>query len=325
MPKKWGSRTPMPLTKHECDWIAGREDELWRDEKSYRDSFDQCRNLTRHHAKSFYFSSIALPEKKKRAAYAVYAFCRYADDHIDKASDEGRDLEKAAEELHQVLEDLYAGRGDFVWARAFYLTVHLYDIPREYFFDLLKGVLSDRGAVQILSWEELHDYCYHVASVVGLMMSKIFELSDPEAREQAIEMGVAMQLTNILRDIKEDYHNDRIYLPRIELEQFAYSRDQMEQAVVNDEFIRLMKFQIARARGFYQKASPGILKLADDGSQLTVWIMATVYAGILDEIERVGYNIYQGRVHTSRLRKLFLLVKAWCLYRKSHRPHRSQS
>ncbi len=281
------------------------------------ESFKVCRALTQKHAKSFYFSSIALPQRKKRAAYAVYAFCRYADDLIDKAVEEKRDLSGAETQLGKLLDELYAGTAQMDWAPAFWLTVRQFDIPREYFIDLIKGVLLDRERVRIKNWEELEQYCYHVASVVGLMMSKIFELSDPEAQKQAIQMGVAMQLTNILRDIKEDYANDRIYLPAMELEQFALTEEQIAQGQLNDDFVRMMKFQIERARGFYRSAEPGIAKLANDGSQLTVWIMSTVYAGILDEIEKARYNIFRGRVHTSKPRKLLLLVHAWWRWRKS--------
>jgi len=280
-------------------------------------SFEVARELTRKHAKSFYFSSIALPERKKRAAYAVYAFCRYADDLIDKAVEEKKDLSGAEASLSNLLDELYAGTAQIPWAPAFWLTVEQFCIPKVYFSDLMKGVLLDRGPVRIKDWEELHQYCYYVASVVGLMMSKIFELSDPAAQKQAIEMGVAMQLTNILRDIHEDYLNNRIYLPASELSVFAYSEEQIAQGMINDDFISMMKFQIGRTREYYRSAEPGILKLANDGSQLTVWIMSTVYSGILDEIEKVDYNIYAGRVHTSGVRKLFLLLKSWWRWRQS--------
>ncbi|MDX2226531.1 MAG: phytoene/squalene synthase family protein [Verrucomicrobiae bacterium] len=274
-------------------------------------SFEACRRLTRHHAKSFYFSSVALPEKKKYAAYAVYAFCRFADDRIDRAVEEKRDLAGAETELKGILAQNYAGQGGEVWSPAFWLTVREYDIPEKYFEDLLRGVLRDRGPVRIRTWEDLHDYCYHVASVVGLMMSKIFGLRDPAAQEQAIQMGVAMQLTNIARDVREDMLNDRIYIPATELERFGVTEEQLRQGLFDENFRALMRFQVDRARDHYTRAEPGIRHLADDGSQLTVWIMSTVYAGILDEIERVGYDVFRGRVHTGFFRKLWLLFKAW--------------
>ncbi|MDK3156660.1 phytoene/squalene synthase family protein [Kamptonema cortianum] len=309
----------MSLTDRENRLIAAARIQAAKEPDEFSASFAEARTITRHHAKSFYFSSIALPEYKKRAAYAIYAFCRYADDLIDRAVAEGRDLTHAEEQLGKLLDELYAGDARQPWSPAFWLTVEQFAIPRDYFTDLIRGVLMDRGPVRIADWEGLHRYCYHVASVVGLMMSKIFELSDPAAQEQAIEMGVAMQLTNILRDVKEDYANNRIYLPATELAEYSCTEGQIAQGRFDANFRRLMEFQIARAREYYARAVPGIAKLADDGSQLTVWIMSTVYAGILDELDKRGANCFQGRVHVSTPRKLLLLVKAWWSWRRQRK------
>jgi phytoene synthase len=272
-----------------------------------------CHEATRRHARSFYFSSFALPREKKRAAYAVYAYCRYADDLVDRASSpEGLDaiLRQLANDFDHILE---GGRGDLPFAPAFAWAVRRYGIEKQYFLDLLRGVAMDLGPVKIPDWPALRDYCYHVASVVGLMMSRIFELRDPAGLARAIDLGIAMQLTNIARDVGEDWRNGgRVYLPASELAEYHVdlTGEMNHPAEPGTDFVRLMQFQIARARDFYARAEPGIPLLADDGSQYTVWLMRHVYAGILDEIERQDYRVLDRRAATSFSRKILLALKA---------------
>lgn len=272
-----------------------------------------CHEATRRHARSFYFSSFALPREKKQAAYAVYAYCRYADDLVDHAvSTEGLDeiLRKLGDDFDRILE---GGRADLAFAPAFAWAVRHYGIEKQYFLDLLRGVAMDLGPVQIPDWPALRDYCYHVASVVGLMMSRIFELRDPAGLERAIDLGIAMQLTNIARDVGEDWRNGgRVYLPATDLAEHGVdlAEEMQHAASPSANFVRLMQFQIARARDYYTRSEPGIPLLADDGSQYTVWLMRHVYAGILDEIERLGFRVLDQRAATSLPRKLTLALKA---------------
>jgi len=277
------------------------------------ESFDYCRALTQAHAKSFFFSSIALPAQKKRAAYAVYAFCRFADDLLDE------DLLKTAQaraearaRLRELLGVLY-GRADLrlPFVEAFRRTVSEYQIPAKLFEELIEGVCMDAGPVQIQNFDDLHLYCYRVASVVGLMMSRIFGLTEERGAEQAIEMGVAMQLTNILRDVKEDFDKKRIYLPADELRRFGIAPEDLAVGCVDERWKKFMSFQIERARVYYRRGEAGIPLLAPDGSRMTVALMSTIYAGILDEIERADYNVFRGRVHVSFGRKLLLAARAW--------------
>ncbi len=276
-------------------------------------SFVYCRALTRAHARSFYFSSIALPAHKKDAAYAVYAFCRFADDLLDEdllKTEEGQ--EASREKLRGLLGALY-GSGDLnlPFAPAFRRTVSEYKIPAKLFEELIEGVCMDTGPVRIRDFEELYLYCYRVASVVGLIMSRIFGLEDERGNERAIEMGMAMQLTNILRDVKEDLEMDRIYLPAEELRRFGLSEESLRMGVADDSWRTFMRFQIERARLYYRSGETGIPLLAPDGSRLAVALMSTVYAGILDEIERAGCDVFKGRVHVSFSRKLRLAVRAF--------------
>lgn len=275
-------------------------------------SHAHCHDATRRHARSFYFSSFALPAEKKRAAYAVYAYCRYADDLVDNAvSSDG--IEKTLANLGEDFDRILAGgRDDLPFAPAFAWAVRRFEIEKRYFLDLLRGVAMDLGVVRIADWAALRDYCYHVASVVGLMMSRIFELRDEAGLERAIDLGIAMQLTNIARDVGEDWRNGRVYVPATELGEHGVdlAAEMAHPAQPSEAFRRLMLFQIARARDFYTRAEAGIPLLADDGSQYTVWLMRHVYAGILDEIERAHFRVLDRRAATTFARKLLLAWKA---------------
>ena len=279
-----------------------------------------CHRETKRHARSFYFASMALPGEKKRAAYAVYAFCRYADDLVDRApSAEGIKalLARVAADFDRMVS------GEMVeppFAPAFGWAVRRFGIEKQPFLDLLKGVAMDLEPMRIGDWPQLRDYCYHVASVVGLIMAQIFELRDPAGREQAIDLGIAMQLTNIVRDVGEDYAMSRVYLPADEMARHGVSAADLADPATSKPLRELLREQIARARTYYQRAECGIPKLADDGSQLTVWIMRHVYAGILEEVERAEYDILHRRMATSLPRKLRLAARAWRSYRRTSRP-----
>ena len=279
-----------------------------------------CHRQTRRHARSFYFASVALPREKKRAAYAVYAFCRYADDLVDRAaSTEG--VEAALLRVGSEFDRLTSGTlSSPPFAPAFACAVNRYGIGRQPFMDLLKGVAMDLGPVRIADWPALRDYCYHVASVVGLMMARIFELRDEAGRERAVELGIAMQLTNIIRDVGEDYRMGRIYLPADEMDAHGVRAEELGAPAASAALKTLLRAQIERARDFYRRSEVGIPLLADDGSQFTVWLMRHVYGGILEEIEKIGYEVLHRRASTSLPRKLVLARRAWGdLRRRRHR------
>ncbi len=275
-----------------------------------------CHKQTKRHARSFYFASVALPREKKRAAYAVYAFCRYADDLVDRASSSDG-IEAALRRVGEEFERMTAGElREPPFAPAFAWAVKRFGIEKQPFLDLLKGVAMDLGPVRIADWPQLRDYCYHVASVVGLMMARIFELRDEAGKERAVELGLAMQLTNILRDVGEDFRMGRIYLPADEMSVHGVVPDDLAAAAVSTSLKTLLRAQAARAREFYRRAEGGIPLLVDDGSQLTVWLMRHVYAGILEEVERLDYEVLHRRASTSFGRKMFLAARAWRDYRR---------
>jgi phytoene synthase len=278
-------------------------------------SNEACRRLTQHHAKTFYFASHVLPAQKRRDAYAVYAFCRHVDDQIDLAPDEESRL-RALADLSHLLHSAYlpeeqglALETSLPWLRAFRETIRRRNIPAIYFEDLLKGVEMDRGQVRLQNWEELDLYCYRVASVVGLIMVHVLTEPAPELLKPARDLGTAMQLTNILRDIAEDWERDRLYLPANELEKFGLTVDDFAQKRMSEPFRAMMRFQIGRARAYYANAEPGIVKLPPDGSRYCARLMSTVYGGILDEIERADYQVFKGRVRVSLPRKIWLALR----------------
>jgi phytoene synthase len=272
-------------------------------------AFRTCQAYTREHAKSFYFASHVLPREKRMASYAVYAFCREADNIVDV----GATPESAArlEELRQQLARVYGAPGALrPHLAALRETVAAYAIPREYFLDLIRGVEMDLTRSRYDRFEDLKEYCYCVASVVGLMMAKIFGVSDGSAYRHAADLGTAMQLTNILRDIREDHAMGRIYLPQEDLAGRGYAEADLARGVVDDRFRDLMRFQIARAREYYAAAEPGIPMLTNDGSRFCARLMSTTYAGILTAIERNGYDVFARRAYVPAAGKLRIALGA---------------
>ncbi len=280
-------------------------------------SFCAAARVVQHHAKSFYFSSFPLPAAKRRAAYAVYAFCRHCDDVVDRAEG-ASEASAAASELGGLLSSLYQGAApaSLPWGLAFSETVHRYGIEQRFFSDLIEGVRMDAlPEVRIANWSELERYCYHVASVVGLAMAPILGMSDPGAAKQAADLGTAMQLTNILRDVVEDFENRRIYLPADELERAGLPTESLPD-FASLEWKHYAKHFVARASKYYGAAESGIPSLANDGSQYCAWCMRWIYAGILDRIEEADYDVSVRR-SVPMLSKVALAMKAWASCRAS--------
>ena len=280
-----------------------------------------CQRMTRHHAKTFYFASHVLPTQKRADAYAVYAFCRHVDDKIDLAPDEAART-RAIGKLKELLISVYApdaaesARGKLLdwqelWLPAFVETIHRRSIPKSYFEDLIAGVEMDLGRVRIKDWRELDMYCYRVAAVVGLIMVHVLTEPAPELLRPARDLGTAMQLTNILRDIGEDWQRDRIYLPADELARYNFTDEDFANQRCDEQFRALMRTQIDRARDYYRAAEPGILALPNDGSRYCARLMSTVYGAILDEIEKANYQVFDQRVSVSMPRKLWLAIGAY--------------
>lgn len=274
-----------------------------------RHTVEHARALTRRYARTFYFASHVLPRAKRDASYAVYAFCRLADNVTDVHREDTERIPDAARQialLRGELAEVYAdGDVQTRWI-ALRETVLRYHIPREYFDELLNGVEMDLTPRRFATFAELEVYCYRVASVVGLIMSHIFGATSPEALRRAAQLGTAMQLTNILRDVGEDHRMGRIYLPQDELVSFGVTEEMIGTGQVTPAIEALLRFQIDRARRLYDEAEQGIPLIPDDGSRFSTRLMSTLYARILDAIERNGYDVITRRAHVPLATKVTL-------------------
>lgn len=271
-------------------------------------TYEECKDYTRNFAKSFYFSSFLLPKAKRAAAYAVYTFCRYADNIVDAGNSPSvENIYSKFSELNSFLDEVYSpAHGEVIKNSAFAHTVLKYKIPRKYFNDLIEGVCMDTEHSRYNTFAELENYCYKVASVVGLIMTEIFGYSHKAALPYAVYLGKAMQLTNILRDIKEDYQMNRIYIPSEELRWFEYKEDDIKNGNMNENFAMMMRYNIDRARAYYELSTHGFPYLTNDGSRTTVVLMYKIYSSILNEIEAYGYDVFSGRRFVSTAEKLKL-------------------
>lgn len=295
---------------------------LRTDPTSRRRAYAAARAICRRHARSFHFASRFLPGTKRRHAYAVYAFCRLLDDAADV-----RPSVESVERFERLLDAIYEPREPATPLQpdheetalallAFADTVQACNIPKRYFLDLARGCRMDFTVDRYASFDELERYCYHVAGVVGLIMCRVFDLRDDSVLDHAVRMGNAMQLTNILRDVKEDLQRGRIYLPREDLDRFGVTEPDLLASRCDDRFRALMRFEVARARSMYRNASEGLAALPRDGSRQTACVMSVVYAGILDAIERQDYNVFARRARIGWWQKLRRVPRALTLSRR---------
>ena len=208
------------------------------------------------------------------------------------------------------LQQAEAGRPEGPVFQAVAHVAAAYDVPWEYFHEVVRGVEMDLTRHRYATFEELQTYCYRVASVVGLICIRIFGCTSPQAREPAIALGVAMQLTNILRDIAEDGANGRVYLPQEDLQRFGYSDADLLRGVFDDRFVALMRFQVQRAREQFERGK-ALLPLLPLRSRACPAVLGGIYSRLLDRIEAQGYDVYAKRVSLSGREKLFLMVRLW--------------
>jgi phytoene synthase len=232
------------------------------DETLLKEAYTHSENITAIHSKSFYLASRLLPAEKRRAARALYAFCRTADDLVDDPGDD--DPQAALDKWRRSTFSAHPPANDLV-AVAWADTRARYEIPQGYGEQLLAGVSRDLEQTRYETFEDLVTYAYGVASTVGLMSMHIIGFTHPDAVAYAIKLGVALQITNILRDVAEDWQRGRVYLPQEEMNSFGITEDDLDKGVVTDRWRTFMKFQIERARQLYQEAWPGIALLDNDG------------------------------------------------------------
>src|SRR5215471_11944957 len=273
-------------------------------------SYEHCRNLAWAAARNFYYGFALLPPAKRDALCALYAFMRHADDISDSNSDlreKGTGLQAWRNALDQALNGIYNGSP---LLPAFHHTVEQYKIPNEYLHDLMSGAEMDLNIRTYATFEDLRRYCYCVAGTVGLCCIHVFGFKDPKALELAPKLGIAFQLTNILRDVAEDYAMDRIYLPQEDLAHFGCTRRDLSSTVASPAFIQLMRFEADRAWAFYEEGAQ-LLDLTSNDSQASLWTLIRIYSGILAKIETIHYDVL-AKPHPglSRFEKAWIMLRA---------------
>jgi 15-cis-phytoene synthase len=269
-----------------------------------------CQQLARSTGKNFYYSFLGLPRTLRREMCVLYAFMRATDDIGDDESRSLAERRTLLDNWKQSLADALQGQtGDHPILPALAELVASGKLPARYLFDVIEGVEMDLEPRRFATFSELETYCYHVAGAVGLCCIHVWGFDGDDALPPAIACGTAFQLTNILRDLAEDIDRDRVYLPQEDLQRFGYTEEDLQRRVFDDRFRRLMQFEVARARTHYQQAEQLFAHLAPPGQPI-LRAMIRIYGGLLDRIERRGYDIFSSRIHLSRCHKWSIVLKA---------------
>jgi len=272
--------------------------------------------LTRKSRSNFFYAFLCLPKPQREALYAVYAFCRIVDDAVDVGQDRAaqrKELERWRAEIAQV----FGGSPEHPAAQRLQEAVKIFPIPREALQEIIAGVEMDLERSAYATFEDLYPYCYRVASAVGLCCIEIFGYTDVRAREYAVNLGVALQLTNIMRDVQPDALAGRVYLPQEDLERFSVTADDLAAGRYTPAFVRLMEYQAARARAYYERAWAA-LPGADQHTLFAAEIMGRTYFALLETIERRRFRVFGGRVSVPTPRKLGIALRCWVQSRWGH-------
>ena len=268
-----------------------------------------CQQKAAASGSSFYYSFLFLPEEKRRAITALYAFCREVDDAVDECSDPTLAHTKLAWWRKEV-DAIYQGTPQHPVARALASMLPRFRLSQQHLNEIIDGMEMDLHNNRYPTFDALKEYCHRVAGVVGLLSAEIFGYRDPLTLEYAADLGLAFQLTNIIRDVREDARRDRIYLPLDELESYGVSTADITSGRESDSLRRLMEFQIERALSFYQQAFDK-LPAVDRAAQRPGIVMAAIYQALLEEIRADGCRVLQQRVALTPVRKLWIAWRTW--------------
>lgn len=284
-------------------------------------AYELCRQITAEYSKTFYLGTMLMPPEKRRAIWAIYVWCRRTDELVDGPRSE-QTTNATLDEWEQQLEALFAGQPLDDLDVALVDSLERFPIGIQPFRDMIAGQRMDLYRSRYETFEELQLYCYRVAGTVGLMTTPVMgvdtnhqrtpwaKAQDPHQPEpKAVALGIANQLTNILRDVGEDARRGRIYLPLEDLERFSYSEKDLLNGVVDERWRNLMRFQIARARQFFTEAEQGVSLLSPD-ARFPVWAALMLYRGILEVIEKNQYDVFNQRAYVPNWRKLLYLPLA---------------
>ena len=270
---------------------------------------EYCRQKAIASGSSFYYSFLFLPPERRRAITALYAYCREVDDVVDECTDAGVARTKLAW-WRQEVANLYAGKPQHPVTQALACGIVTYDIHQQNMLELIDGMTMDLDYNRYPDYDTLRLYCHRVAGVVGLMSAAIFGFSDRKTLEYAPELGLAFQLTNIIRDVGEDARRNRIYLPLDELARFGVNEADIQATRESENFQKLMAFQIERAQKQYDLALSKLPR-ADRKPQIPGLIMSAIYRTVLDEIRAGGSNVLKERTSLTPVRKLWIATKTW--------------
>ncbi len=274
---------------------------------------DTAKNISKKSKSSFYYAFNLLPSDKRDAMNTVYAFCRKTDDLVDEGNDPD---EIKYEKLHKwriELEKALLGNSEYFLLNKLGKTIYQFNIPFEPFFELLKGMEMDIQTKRYLTFDDLRLYCYRAASTVGLMCIEIFGYKHKSTKNFAVNLGIALQLTNILRDIKKDAQRGRIYIPQEDLARFNYSEDELFHQIYNTNFTSLMKYEVNRTQEYFDKATIN-LNLDDKASMFAARAMQHIYNKLLEKIIDAGYDIYHQNINVSTFEKVGISLGVWAKY-----------
>ena len=278
-----------------------------------RASYAECKRLNSLHGKTYYLATLLLPASKRPFVHALYGFARYADEIVDDLASTLTSQEKA-EVLRKwssdVLSGLETGKSSDLVGRALIDTVQRFDIPHQHFVDFLHSMEMDLTVTEYQTFDDLYEYVYGSAAVIGLQMVPILGGDTVNSLEAAKNLGVAFQLANFIRDVGEDLDRGRVYLPLQELAEHGVTRQMLEARKLTPEIISALKFQIARVRQLQKAAEPGIA-LLDKTSQPCIRAASELYCGIVDEVEKIGYDIFNKRAKTSTARRARVALAAY--------------
>lgn len=281
--------------------------------EALRASYLACRELNASYGKTYFLATRLLPPAKRPFVHALYGFARYADEIVDDVSwdvprrQRADDLQRWSERM---LTDLAKGSSDDVIGRALVDTAQRWSIPVEHFEAFLASMAMDLTADEYATYDDLYQYVYGSAAVIGLQMVPILEPSSPEAYPRAMELGTAFQLANFIRDVGEDLNRGRVYLPLDELMKFDLMREDLERRIVDDRLRALLAFQIDRVRQLEASARPGI-ELLHPTSRPCIEAARVLYCGIVDAVEDIDYEVFDQRATVSRRRRLAVALPAW--------------
>jgi phytoene synthase len=282
-------------------------------EPALRASYEECKRLNSLHGKTYYLATLLLPAHKRPFVHALYGFARYADEIVDDLASTLSDQEKSAHLKtwgDSVLASISTGTSTDHVGAALIDTVRRFNIPEQHFVDFLHSMTMDLTIATYKTYEDLMEYVYGSAAVIGLQMVPILGPLSDGAYEPAKKLGIAFQLANFIRDVGEDLDRGRIYLPLDELAQFGVTKEMLYERKLTPQIVEALKFQIERVRQLQREAKPGIA-LLEPSSRPCISAASTLYCGIVDEVEKIGYDVFNKRAKTSTARRIRVALPAF--------------